>query len=81
MCFESSCLIIGLQVIPAENMVAAFQGSGTALYATASTASDAQVYFEALEMGTDGVVLHTDDPSEIFALKVWIFQWFWGLFL
>jgi 3-dehydroquinate synthase class II len=69
-CFESSCFIIGLQVIPAENMVAAFQGSGTALYATASTASDAQVYFEALEMGTDGVVLHTDDPSEIFALKV-----------
>jgi len=51
-------------------MVAAFQDSSTALYATASTAADAQAYFEALEKGTDGVVLHTDDPSEVFALKV-----------
>lgn len=51
-------------------MVAAFQASDSAVYATASTASDAQVYLEALEMGTDGVVLRTDDPSEIFALKV-----------
>ncbi|KAH9545507.1 hypothetical protein CY35_12G051600 [Sphagnum magellanicum] len=60
------------QVIPAENMVAAFQDSNTALYATASTASDAQVYLEALEMGTDGVVLHTDDPLEVFSLKAYL---------
>lgn len=59
-----------MQIIPAENMVAAFQDSSTALYATASTATDAQAYFEALERGTDGVVLHTDDPSQVFALKV-----------
>ncbi|CAM6079779.1 unnamed protein product [Sphagnum tenellum] len=60
------------QVIPAENMVAAFQDSNTALYATASSASDAQVYLEALEMGTDGVVLHTDDPLEVFSLKAYL---------
>jgi 3-dehydroquinate synthase class II len=64
--------LAGLQVIPAENMVAAFQDSNTALYATASTASDAQVYLEALEMGTDGVVLHTDDPLEVFSLKAYL---------
>lgn len=53
-------------------MVAAFQehGGSTALYATANSAVDAQVYLEALQKGTDGVVLHTDDPSEVFALKV-----------
>lgn len=50
--------------------MAAFQDSSTALYAIASTASDARVYLEALEKGTDGIVLHTDDISEIFALKV-----------
>ena len=62
----------GYQIIPAENMVAAFQerGGSTALYATANTAVDAQVYLEALEKGTDGIVLHTDDPSEVFALRV-----------
>ncbi len=74
-------MIIGLQVIPAENMVAAFQDSNTALYATASTASDAQVYLEALEMGTDGVVLHTDDPLEVFSLKVFFMKSFLMLYL
>lgn len=58
------------QVIPAENMVAAFQDSSTALFATANTACDAQVYLEALEKGTDGIVLQTEDPAEVFALKV-----------
>ncbi|KAG0611650.1 hypothetical protein M758_7G155300 [Ceratodon purpureus] len=62
------------QIIPAENMVAAFQehGGSTALYATANSAIDAQVYLEALEKGTDGVVLHTDDPAEVFALKAYL---------
>lgn len=59
----------GQQIFPAENMVAAFLGSNTALYAIASTASDAQLYLEALEKGADGIVLHTDDITEVFALK------------
>ncbi len=50
--------------------MAAFQGRHTKLFATATTAYDAQVYLEALEKGTDGVVLHTDDLSEVLALKV-----------
>jgi 3-dehydroquinate synthase class II len=37
-----------LQVIPPEDIVAAFQGRRTLLFATASTAADAQVYLEVL---------------------------------
>ena len=50
--------------------MAAFQDSSTALYATASSANDARFYLEASEKGTDGIVLQTDDVSEVFALKV-----------
>lgn len=66
---RNSMLVI-CQIIPVETMVAAFQDSSTALFATATTASDARVYLEAFQKGTDGIVLHTDDISEIFALKV-----------
>ncbi|CAM6044874.1 unnamed protein product [Sphagnum compactum] len=60
------------QVIPAENLVAAFDDSKTSLYATANTASDAQVYLEALNKGTDGVVMNTDDPQQIYALRAYL---------
>ena len=69
-------MVYCFQVIPAENVVAAFQDSNTAVFATASTASDAQVYLEALEKGTDGIVLQTEDPAEVFALKVRTMVWF-----
>lgn len=51
-------------------MVAAFQDSNIAVFATANTARDAQVYLQALEKGTDGIVLQTEDPAEVVALKV-----------
>ncbi|GLJ07620.1 hypothetical protein SUGI_0071040 [Cryptomeria japonica] len=57
------------QIIPAENMVAAFQGSGTSIFTVAKTFQDAQVFLEALEKGMDGVVLHTDDINDILKLK------------
>ncbi|XP_057834412.1 uncharacterized protein LOC131044943 isoform X2 [Cryptomeria japonica] len=56
-------------IIPAENMVAAFQGSGTSIFTVAKTFQDAQVFLEALEKGMDGVVLHTDDINDILKLK------------
>lgn len=49
----------------AENLVAAFQGKRGKLFGIAHTAKDAQVLLEALEVGTDGVVLSTDDPAEV----------------
>lgn len=50
----------------------AFQDSSTALFAVAHSASDAQVYLEAFGKGTDGVVLHTEDPAQIYALKAYL---------
>jgi hypothetical protein len=61
-----------IQVAAAERMVTAFQDSSTALYAVANSASDSQIYLEALGKGTDGVVLHTDDPAQIYALKEYL---------
>ncbi|KAG6543502.1 hypothetical protein Mapa_015172 [Marchantia paleacea] len=60
------------QIISAENMVAAFQDTNTTLFATAANALEARLYFEALERGTDGVVLQTEDPAEIFSLKAYL---------
>ncbi len=53
------------QVIPAENLVAAFQDSGAALLGAAASASSARVMLEALEVGTAGVLLRTDDAAEV----------------
>ncbi|KAG0613602.1 hypothetical protein M758_6G114900 [Ceratodon purpureus] len=63
---------LDLQVTAAEKMVEAFQDSSTALFAVAHSASDAQVYLEAFEKGTDGVVIHTEDPAQIYALKAYL---------
>eukprot|EP00252_Welwitschia_mirabilis_P023704 TRINITY_DN6776_c0_g2_i3.p1 TRINITY_DN6776_c0_g2~~TRINITY_DN6776_c0_g2_i3.p1 ORF type:complete len:412 (+),score=81.25 TRINITY_DN6776_c0_g2_i3:258-1493(+) len=59
------------QIIPAENVVAAFQDSGTSTFAVTNNVQDAQVFFEALERGMDGVILHTDDVQLIFELKAY----------
>ena len=55
----------GLQVIPAENLVASFQDKQAHLFAAATSASDAQVMMEALETGVAGVLLRTADPTEV----------------
>jgi hypothetical protein len=55
----------GLQVIPAENLVAALQGGPAQLFACASSAAEAQLMFEALEVGVLGVVLRSDDPVQV----------------
>lgn len=60
------------QVIPAENVVAAFQHTKTRIFVTSNTAADARVALEALERGTDGVVLRTEDPADVFVLKEYL---------
>ncbi|XP_020105038.1 uncharacterized protein LOC109721705 isoform X2 [Ananas comosus] len=57
------------QVIPAENIVAAFQGFNRTVLAVATTSTEAQVFLEALEQGLDGVVLKVEDTGEILKLK------------
>uniref|UniRef100_A0ACD5TU87 Uncharacterized protein n=1 Tax=Avena sativa TaxID=4498 RepID=A0ACD5TU87_AVESA len=57
------------QVIPAENIVAAFQGCAGTVLAVSKNSTEAQVFLEALEQGLDGVVLKVDDMDDIIKLK------------
>lgn len=54
-----------VQVIPAENLVAAFQPGPGQLMGVAGSAADARVMLEALEAGTAGVLLRTEDPLQV----------------
>ncbi len=49
-------------VIPLENLIARFGGSGTEVYACASTAEDAKLFLATMEKGVDGVVVDVADP-------------------
>uniref|UniRef100_A0A7N0VKL9 3-dehydroquinate synthase n=1 Tax=Kalanchoe fedtschenkoi TaxID=63787 RepID=A0A7N0VKL9_KALFE len=57
------------QIIPAENIVAAFQGSGKTVLAVSATSSDARIFLEALEKGVGGVVLKVDEVDAVVELK------------
>ncbi|KAJ0988571.1 hypothetical protein J5N97_006927 [Dioscorea zingiberensis] len=57
------------QIIPAENLVAAFQGCMRTVLAVTTTSFGAQGFLEALEQGLGGVVLKADDIGEVFALN------------
>ncbi|XP_068334755.1 uncharacterized protein [Pyrus communis] len=61
--------LLDWQVIPAENIVAAFQGSGKTVFAVSKTALEAQVFFEALEHGLGGVVLKVEEVKAVLDLK------------
>lgn len=52
------------RVIPLENLIAKARGKSK-LIAEVSTAEDAKLVLEALELGTDGVLLRTADPKEL----------------
>lgn len=60
------------QIISTENMVAFFQNSEASIFNTARTANEARIFLESLEKGTDGIVLQTEEPSEVFELKAYI---------
>ncbi|KAB2613902.1 hypothetical protein D8674_036218 [Pyrus ussuriensis x Pyrus communis] len=61
--------LLDWQVIPAENIVAAFQGSGKTVFAVSKTALEAQVFFEALEHGLGGVVLKVEEVKAVLDLR------------
>jgi 3-dehydroquinate synthase II len=52
------------RVIPLENLIAKGRGKST-LIAEVTTSEDAKVVLEALELGTDGVLLKTGNPGEL----------------
>src|SRR6266566_1067 len=47
------------KVIPLENLIAHFQGSGTRLLVEVHDAAEAKLFFETMEVGVDGVLLTT----------------------
>lgn len=59
------------KVIPLENLIAAFQGSGTQLMAESWGVEEARLFLETMEIGADGIVA-TAEPeklAEIAALR------------
>jgi len=53
------------RVIPLENLIAKAHGGKSKLIAEVTTAEDAKVVLEALELGTDGVLLKTSNSNEL----------------
>lgn len=69
---QAETIIVNLldwQVIPAENITAAFQGAKRTVLAVSKTPSEAQIFLEALEHGLGGVVLKVEDVKAILGLK------------
>ncbi|CAN8255452.1 unnamed protein product [Cochlearia groenlandica] len=58
--------------IPAENLVAALQGSVKTVFAVSNTPSEAKLYLEALEHGLGGIILKTEDVKAVLNLKEYL---------
>lgn len=55
---------VNWRVIPLENLIARIKGKSK-LIAEANNAEEAKVALQTLELGTDGILLRTDDPDEV----------------
>ncbi|KAH1076043.1 hypothetical protein GLYMA_19G020800v4 [Glycine max] len=61
--------LLDWQVIPAENIIAAFQRSQNTVFAISNNTSEAQVFLEALEHGLDGIIMKVEDVEPVLELK------------
>ncbi|MCU0852427.1 MAG: 3-dehydroquinate synthase II, partial [Thermoplasmata archaeon] len=57
------------KVIPLENLIVHFQGSGSRLMMLAKTAEEARLFFETMERGADGVLLVPSKLDELGKLR------------
>src|SRR3989304_414733 len=53
------------KIIPIENLIAHFQGSGTKLLVEVHDAADAKLFFETMEVGVDGIFLTPSSTREV----------------
>ena len=56
-------------IIPLENMIAKFGGTGTKVYACAKNTDEANLFLTTMEKGVDGIVIDTDEPLTISKFK------------
>jgi len=57
------------KVIPLENLIVHFQGSGSRIMMVARTAEEAKLFFETMERGADGVLLVPEKLDELAKLR------------
>lgn len=57
------------KIIPLENLIAHFQGSGTRLLVEVHDAAEAKLFFETMEVGVDGILLTPTSAKEIRAVR------------
>src|SRR5436309_2358973 len=57
------------KVIPLENLIAYFQGSGTRLLVEVHDSVEAKLVFETMEVGADGIFLTPSSPDEVRAVR------------
>src|SRR5437016_14086035 len=57
------------KVIPIENLIAHFQGSGTRLLVEVHDAAETKLFLETMEVGVDGFFLTPSSPREIPAVR------------
>ncbi len=60
------------KVIPLENLIVHFQGSGAKLMMLARTAQEAKLFFETMERGADGVLIVPERLEELAKLRKYL---------
>ncbi len=57
------------KIIPLENLIAHFQGSGTRLLVEVHDVAEAKLAFETMEVGVDGILLTPSSANEVRAVR------------